>query len=358
MDGGQNGEGKMNKAKIIKQDELYSWLEAIIKKYRTIAPQKVAENEYVFKTLSAAQNIALDYINPIISPIKELLFPAQEAIIEYERKERSWETKTEKPPEKTVLFGLRSCDLSALQFMDKFFLTGFKDNFYAAKRDNLILVNFTCSTPVDSCFCVCADAGPAKQEGYDLQITKLSTAYLVEIGSDKGEELISLAASGFADAQEKDVLEKAALIEETKNNKFKLPTTYFAKAIRHVTTDDVNEKLWDKLGARCIACGTCSFVCPTCTCFNVNDEQKSPDKGARWRTWDSCMYSGFTREVSGHNPRALQKERVKRRYYHKLSYHYMTQMGTHGCVGCGRCIISCLGGIDMFMVSKEVRRNK
>ncbi len=347
----------MNKIKLIDKGKLSAWIEGIIKKYRVFAPQKIGENEYIFKDLVSPDKISLDYINPVISPIKDLLFPMNEKLIDYKKKENGWETKTEEIKEKTVLFGMRSCDLSALIFMDKFFLEGFKDNYYAARRENLFTVNVSCLNPAEYCFCVCADAGPSKDDGFDVQLTDIGGKYLVEIGSGKGEELVNIDSSLFTEASPDDLKKKHDLILEIRNNKFKLPTTYFSKAIRHVTADDISEKEWNKLGARCIACGSCSYICPTCTCFNVIDIEKKPGEGSRYRTWDSCMYGGFTREVSGHNPRPTQKERVKRRYYHKLSYYYLRKMGTHGCVGCGRCVISCLGSIDMFDVSKDIRRN-
>ena len=356
MDCSQDGKSKMINIKLIKKENISLWLDEIIKKYKVIAPQKIDQNDFMFKQLESAKEVALDYINPVISPVKEILFPSKEVILKYKKKDNSWETEVKEPGEKTVLFGIRSCDLSAMLFMDRFFLEGFKDSYYGSKRDNLITVVITCIDPAESCFCVCADAGPSKNTGFDLQLTKLDGNYLVEIGSAKGEELVKIASSFFTDAVEKELKTKEKIIEKVKE-KFKLPTTYFSRAIRKVTAG-VDEALWEKLSSRCLTCGSCSFVCPTCTCFNVVDEATSADEGQRMRTWDSCMYAGFAREVSGHNPRKLRKERVKRRYYHKLSYYYLTKMGTHGCVGCGRCVVSCLGGIDMSMVSKAVRREK
>jgi ferredoxin len=356
MDGGEIGEASM-KIKLIKESHVSEWLNGIIKKHKVMAPTKIGKNDFAFKAVHSAGDVSLEFLNPIISPVKDYLFPEKEVMLSYRKNGNSWDVESNLVDQETVLFGLRSCDLAAMLFMDKFFLEGFKDTYYEVKRKNLITVALSCREPMETCFCVCADCGPSSKVGFDLQLTKLDGHYLVEIGSDRGEELVKLGSSFFSDASEKHLAEKEKIMEETKNNKFKMPTTYFSKAVRHVTANDIDENVWNKLGSRCMSCGSCSYVCPTCTCFTVYDEGDLTE-GKRVRTWDSCMYGGFTREVSGHNPRAVQKERVKRRYYHKLSYYYLTKMGCHGCVGCGRCVISCLGGIDMPMVSKAARRNE
>jgi formate hydrogenlyase subunit 6/NADH:ubiquinone oxidoreductase subunit I len=356
MGGGKTGEAAM-KMKRIKESHVAEWLNALIKKYRVVAPTQIRDKDFAFQAVTSAGEVALEFINPLISPVKDFLFPEKEVMLRYRKNGKTWDVEENLAAPETVLFGLRSCDLAAMRFMDRFFLEGFKDTYYEAKRKNLITVVMSCGEPMETCFCVCADCGPSSKEGFDLQLTKLDGPYLVEIGSAKGEELVNVGGSYFSEAHAEDLAAKEKLIEETKNNKFKMPTTYFSKAVRHMTANDINEKVWNRLGSRCMACGSCSYVCPTCTCFTVTDEGDL-NEGQRVRTWDSCMYGGFTREVSGHNPRAVQKERVKRRYYHKLSYHYLTKMGCHGCVGCGRCVVACLGGIDMPMVSKAARRNE
>ena len=344
------------KVKIINKEDVTRWIDKIAEKYNVLGPVKIKSGDYEFKKIKSGNEISLDYINPVISPVKQFLFPSKEVMMKYEKKGKSVDAKVEQQvTEKTVLFGIRTCDLSAMLFLDKFFLDGFKDTFYELRRNSLITVNLVCTEPFESCFCVCADAGPDRKEGFDVQLTKINGSYVAEIGSEKGEEIVKIGGSLFKDASQEDIDKKEKIVKDTKENKFKMPTSYFSKAIRHVTANDIDEKTWDQLASRCVGCGSCSYVCPTCTCFNVLDIGTT-NKGERVRTWDSCMYSGFTREVSGHNPRPVFKDRVKRRYYHKLSYYYMKKMGQHGCVGCGRCVIACIGGIDMPMVSKFIRR--
>ena len=137
-----------------------------------------------------------------------------------------------------------------------------------------------------------------------------------------------------------------------------IPTAYLAKAVIAITNHRVDEALWEEMGKECFSCGGCTHVCPCCTCFDVMDQVAADQIGLRFRCWDSCQYAGFTREASGHNPRAKTKERVKRRFYHKLSFAYIQQDGHPGCVGCGRCLTVCqaFGLLDMAAVVKRIRR--
>jgi heterodisulfide reductase subunit C len=128
-----------------------------------------------------------------------------------------------------------------------------------------------------------------------------------------------------------------------------------ATGIRKVTARKVAEEIWRRMAARCIECGGCSFVCPMCTCFDVADLQESGDCGRRERSWDCCQYAGYSREASGFNPRPDKTSRFKRRFHHKLSYFNLLADGVHGCVGCGRCVQTCFGEVDMPAVVNAIR---
>jgi len=150
--------------------------------------------------------------------------------------------------------------------------------------------------------------------------------------------------------------ERRELAQEAEN-RFAEDKAYFAAALRKVTFDRVPERLWQEMGERCLGCGGCTFVCPTCSCFTVADAQAG-DAGERSRLWDSCLYETYTLEASGHNPRARRQHRVKARFFHKLSYQFARRNGVHGCVGCGRCVAVCLGGNDMPAVTAAIRRGE
>jgi heterodisulfide reductase subunit C len=132
--------------------------------------------------------------------------------------------------------------------------------------------------------------------------------------------------------------------------------SYIAKAITYISSDEVPDEVWEDLGSTCFRCAACTNLCPVCTCYTVDDRPEEDGCFTRCRSWDSCQFSGFTREASGHNPRPTFGTRVKRRFYHKASYQYVARDGTHGCVGCGRCVSACLTKLDVPSVVKRIRR--
>jgi sulfhydrogenase subunit beta (sulfur reductase) len=126
--------------------------------------------------------------------------------------------------------------------------------------------------------------------------------------------------------------------------------------MRKLDKGAVKQPFWTKVASYCIGCGGCIYVCPMCSCFDVDDKMTGATEGVRYRSWDTCDVAGFTREVSGHNPRATRADRRKRWFYHKLSMDYLTKNPVIGCVGCGRCVITCPGGIDMATVVRWMRK--
>ena len=151
-------------------------------------------------------------------------------------------------------------------------------------------------------------------------------------------------------------LETALLEGKISEKTFQEPVSFFAKAMRRMDQGRVDKQFWEKVGRNCIGCGGCIYVCPMCSCFDVDDVMTSETEGARIRLWDTCDFAGFTREVSGHNPRPSRADRRKRWFYHKISMDYLEKNPVIGCVGCGRCVIACPGGVDMATVVRWMRK--
>ena len=194
-----------------------------------------------------------------------------------------------------------------------------------------------CTSPSQNCFCTSTGTGPFIEDGFDLQLTDLGERYLVEVGSENGEKFIGEFEDLFPGASEDEIHHS----EEVKAAAEKAVTLKvdFNEAIRRLSEDDVPREIYEEIAERCIYCGGCLYVCPTCTCFNVFDDVKEGE-GARFRNWDGCVFEGYTREASGYNPRRDKCSRTARRYEHKLKYDYQ-ETGISGCVGCGRCLTSC-----------------
>lgn len=184
-------------------------------------------------------------------------------------------------------------------------------------------------------------------------MTDLGDFYLFETATPRGEAAAQRAVSLLAPAPVADRTKAEALREATLA-KFKV-SSHMATGVRKTSSRKVAEEIWRQLAARCIECGGCSIVCPMCTCFDVADLQESPTTGRRERTRDCCQYSGYSREASGYNPRADKVTRFKRRFGHKLGYFTLLAEGMHGCVGCGRCVTACFGGVDMPAVVNALR---
>ncbi len=290
----------------------------------------------------------LDYESLVVPP-KVILFPQLEPLFRFQEDKI---VETAAPVKNKLLFGIRACDAKAILFVDDFFKRNFEDIYYLNKSRNKLLVIVGCKKPLENCFCTSAKTGPFLENGFDLQLVDIGEKFVVETGSEKGEEFVADYRKFFDEASEKDVENaKAAKSDAEKAVSLKLD---FEKAIKRFCEDKVPTGMYERIAERCIYCGGCLYVCPTCTCFNVFDEQ---DKGlgVRCRNWDACVFEGYTREASGHNPRQEKWIRTSRRYEHKLKYDYLAT-GMSGCVGCGRCLRSCPVNIGISQVIEEVTK--
>jgi sulfhydrogenase subunit beta (sulfur reductase) len=296
--------------------------------------------------------------NPLSSP-KQFFFPQTDELFQFRKGVFSF--KEEVKRKKRILFGIRPCDLAALEFSDRFFSSehgGYEDIYYWIRRRNTFLFGINCLKPEESCFCFLCGSGPFARRGYDLQLTPLENFYLVEAGSSQGDKLVSTYSHYFSPASPGDRREKEILQERTEkefSHKIDLQ-----KVTNKLSKDGfggavIKSEFWEEIGDRCLDCGGCNYICPTCTCFSILDKaDRSIEVGERMRIWDSCNFSGFTRMASGANPGANKRDRIKRRIFCKLLFSQENQ-GLPGCVGCGRCLKVCYGEIDILRIAGEIQ---
>ncbi len=342
--------------KILSKKELAAALNNVMGKMDVIAPTKGIEGETHFQSIKSTNEIYWEYTHDLY-PIKYLFSNQEEDLLKFNLNGRLDIKEVSVPRRKMLVFGIRSCDVKALEYTDIFYSGfDFKDSYYFKKRENSILISIACiKPPLDSCFCICTNSGPFLESGFDIQLVDLGNKFLADIGTKKGEAFLKDAKVKTSNATKRD-LEKVENLKTEADEYFET-VGYFAKGIIQVTGSKVKEKLWEDFGDRCISCGSCTHLCPMCTCFDVYDRIEDENIGIRSRCWDSCQYWGYTKEASGHNPRAEAKDRIKRRCYHKLSYYYMKANNNfHGCVGCGRCVIGCPVSLDIPSILKRIRR--
>ena len=278
---------------------------------------------------------------------KQFLFPPEETIFSVKdgqlRSERS-------KPEKMAFIGVRACEMAAIRIQDRVFDQGLPEPGYSARRARLFLVAVNCSQAAATCFCDSTGDGPAVRDGADLVLTEVNPAdpfYLAEAGSKAGEEM--LARIGGEPATDREIAAGEAAVERARQQMSRrLEPAHLGAAL----LDKLDHPHWHDVADRCLACGNCTQVCPTCFC-STSQEQTDPVslQVNHVRLWDSCFTAGHS-SISGGVVHESVYSRYRQWLTHKLG-SWEAQFGVSGCTGCGRCITWCPVGIDL---TAEVRR--
>jgi len=335
----------MNDKYILDKNHLSYWLRQLRKERRLIGPMRGESGDIVYKEVDRIHDIELEC--PALLPtVKGMFFPQAEVMIRM--KDGKVEDALSGPP--TLLFGLRSCDVAALNITDRFFGGVFEDPYYTMKREATLLVSIGCNRPDSTCFCMSLGTGPFLHEGFDIQLTDLGDRYFVEISSERARKVMK---------KFRHILQRPSKADhEDQYEAVHLAQTYFEKRINlegvrnAIVSGKVGEDFWRSVTVRCFECGGGVYECPLCTCFNVMDRCLD-GTCERVRVWDTCLFKGFTRMAGGFLPNEERIKRTRRWHYHKIVY-YPEQLKTFGCVGCGRCTVTCPGVIDMATVALRI----
>lgn len=331
--------------KLISHTNLDRLLARLGERGRVYAPARDEAGEVALGEWPQNEPLTLEYGNFRQSP-KAFFLPQNQTLLYLQ--EGQWQ-EPGLPVRETFLFGVRPCDARALLLVDKVFLDGDQsDPYYARLREKTTVIGLACAQTMPSCFCTSVGGGPGDAAGVDVLAVALETGLLLRAGNAKGEDLLSSVAGLLAEATPA-VLQAAE--ERIRDAEDQLAPVLTADSVRRLR-EAYDSPLWETAGQKCLGCGTCSFLCPTCYCFDITDEIRG-SVGRRVRTWDCCAYAPFTLHGSGHNPRPTPKERWRQRVMHKFRYA-VESFAVSFCVGCGRCIRNCPISMDLRTALKEL----
>jgi len=329
--------------RILDKEAVAPLVEALMADYRVVGPQ-ARGSKFAFDPIEDPADLRLDYDTTILPP-KKVFQPQQERLATFTMGEDP-EVEPVIEVEPTVLLGMHTCDLHALNLLDEAFTEDYPDAHYLSRREETLIVSMECLEPCDDeSFCRSMGTLTA-DEGFDLHLTDLGQVFAVEIGSEAGAQLLS----DYADAPEAtaDEVQHKEEQQASKVKHFADRLNFDADELPGLLGDAYDHDHWEELEERCFACGSCTNVCPTCYCFNVVDEVNlGLTEGERIRHWDSCQLAEFARVAGGENFREDRGARQRHRFLRKGKYLF-ERFGALGCVGCGRCIRTCPASISIL----------
>jgi ferredoxin len=324
-------------------EKLYNILAGTRKVY---APVVAPDKQVVYRYNPAFEEVTSEHIRSTLS-VKNVVFPRVENLFSFRNAKTEssiTEVDLEKIPE-VVLWGSHPCDNAAFDILKSIFCWDIKDEFFSKRLEKLVVIGLTCHNSDEYCFCTSVGLAPDSSRGSDILLSKLRNGdYLASILTEKGLAIAGLEPGLFEEPQG----EQPVVTEVKQKFSHEQVTQKLSTAFEH--------PFWVENSLRCIGCGACAYVCPTCACFDIQDETAGI-MGKRYRSWDSCGFGLFTLHTSGHNPRHVQSQRWRQRLMHKFSY-MPERNESLGCVGCGRCSSGCPVDMNIAEQLEEIQNIK
>ena len=341
----------------IKREDLPALFQKIAADQELYLPVRTADQTN-FGVWREEAEVDLDTLKTVKSP-KDVFFPQSETLYTCYREGKKLSVEPETLKEQDfVVFGMKACDIKGVEVLDRVFLSDPIDTFYAARREHGTIVALACHEPEETCFCKVFGVDAAHPAA-DVAAWMVEDTLYWKPETEKGQKLTEKLADLLEKAEDAES-ETAVADEEEKIRSIIEELPYSHLSLEGWNGDVLMEKfespLWEELYKPCLACGTCTFVCPTCQCYDIKDYDTGHGV-QRYRCWDSCMYSDFTMMAHGNN-RTSQKERFRQRFMHKLVYFPANNDGMYSCVGCGRCVEKCPASLNIVKVVKAFQEKE
>lgn len=328
---------------LIKKTRLAELVAFLASRQKVVGPVELSHGQYKFAEVSSLEEMSLDYI-PTILPPKKYCMPQHETLLAYDVSDgQQMEARVE--VEELILFGLHTCDLAGIQCLNIVFADRPRDMHYLIRKQYMTLIGLECANYCDS-YANCAMLrNHLPKGGYDLFFSELDDGYFVDINTHKGELIVE--ESGLFDPVSPEGKQQLQQLRKEKKEIFKSEVPIRYQDIPRLFDETFDSDVWQQIGEKCLSCGNCTNVCPTCYCFDVRDEPELDlSKGKRIRVWDSCQHENFAEVAGDENFREKRSDRKRHRFNRKFRYP-MVRYQRLFCTGCGRCSRTCMAKIDL-----------
>lgn len=328
---------------ILMKGELDAFVKKLSRKMKVCAPVAKGHNNFAFEEVTSAEEISMEYI-PTILPPKKYFMPPREKMLDFDLTGGRPQDKAVLDAEKLAVLAVHTCDLAGIQCLNMVFSEKPRDYNYLLRKESIFIIGLECNKPCDDKASCALVGNHYPNGGYDLFFTDIGDKWVIHVNTQKGEELVE--GMGLAKASSADM---AALdrVREGKKHAFQNEIGTDPKKLPEIFAKAMDSQVWHDVGGKCVSCGNCTNVCPTCYCFDMNDTINLDLKtGFRTRTWDSCQFETFAAVAGGENFREERAHRQRHRFYRKFKYS-LDKFYRSFCTGCGRCTRTCMAKISL-----------